>query len=237
MTPQFQPIATKRLYRHIADVLLESIASGNFAAGSFLPPERDLAKQFGVSRASVREALIALEVQGRVSVRVGAGVQVLDVALRAQPQPSDAEPVIGPLDVLDARFVVEAETAALAARHATAHDLQTLQAALAQMLSDHARAPLQHEGDRNFHIGIARASGNAALLMMVTTLWEQRYTPLQERLESLFNTPGLLTNSAADHGAILDAIRSHDPARARQAMRRHLNSVRKTFLRAIDGKA
>ena len=235
------PIETKRLYQHIAGVLRESMDSGRFGVGSYLPPERELADQLGVSRASVREALIALEVQGRVSVRVGAGVQVLDASAPKAALASSAssaaasadEPPVGPLELLEARLVVETETAALAARHATEQDVQGLQRSLDQMVQDHARNPMLHDGDRAFHIGIARASGNAALLFIVTTLWDQRYTPMQERMETLFTTPGLHTAAVDDHRRVLEAIAAHDPAAARQAMRRHLTTVRKTFSRAI----
>jgi DNA-binding FadR family transcriptional regulator len=228
------PIETKRLYQHIAGVLRESMDSGRFGIGSYLPPERELADQLGVSRASVREALIALEVQGRVSVRVGAGVQVLDASSpRAASAAAADEPPVGPLELLEARLVVETETAALAARHATEQDLQGLQRSLEQMVQDHARNPMLHDGDRAFHIGIARASGNAALLFIVTTLWDQRYTPMQDRMETLFTTPGLHTAAVDDHRRVLEAIAAHDPAAARQAMRRHLTTVRKTFSRAI----
>jgi DNA-binding FadR family transcriptional regulator len=227
------PIETKRLYQHIAGVLRESMDSGRFGVGSYLPPERELADQLGVSRASVREALIALEVQGRVSVRVGAGVQVLDASSPRAASASADEPPVGPLELLEARLVVETETAALAARHATEQDLQGLQRSLDQMVQDHARNPLLHDGDRAFHIGIARASGNAALLFIVTTLWDQRYTPMQDRMETLFTTPGLHTAAVDDHRRVLEAIAAHDPAAARQAMRRHLTTVRKTFSRAI----
>lgn len=240
MSQRLPPIETKRLYQQIAGVLRESIDSGRFGVGSYLPPERELAEQLGVSRASVREALIALEVQGRVSVRVGAGVQVLDTsapqAASAAPEvsPGDDEPPVGPLELLEARLVVETETAALAARHATAQDIEGLQRTLDQMVQDHARSPMLHDGDRAFHLGIARASGNAALLFIVTTLWDQRYTPMQERMETLFTTPGLHTAAVADHRLVLQAIAAHDPAAARQAMRRHLATVRKTFSRAIE---
>ena len=73
----FQRIEPRRLYRQIADQIRGLIRSGEFAAGARLPPERDLAKQLGVSRPSVREALIALEVEGLVEVRIGSGIYVL----------------------------------------------------------------------------------------------------------------------------------------------------------------
>ena len=235
MKQRLAPIETKRLYQHIAGVLRESIQSGRFAVGSYLPPERELAEQLGVSRASVREALIALEVQGRVSVRVGAGVQVLDASAPRKRAPNGGtEPLVGPLDLLETRLVVEAETAAMAARHATEQDIVLLRRSIERMVQDHARSPMRHDGDRDFHLGIARASGNAAMLFIVTTLWDQRYSPMQERLESLFSTPGLHTAAVNDHRAVLKAISDHDPVAARRAMRKHLSTVRKTFSRAID---
>lgn len=235
MKQRLAPIETKRLYQQIAGVLRESIQSGRFSVGSYLPPERELAEQLGVSRASVREALIALEVQGRVSVRVGAGVQVLDTsAPKKRAALVDTEPLVGPLDLLEARLVVEAQTAALAARHATEQDIALLRKSVARMVQDHAKSPMLHEGDRDFHLGIARAGGNAALLFIVTTLWDQRYSPMQERLETLFSTPGLHSAAVNDHRAILKAIADHDPTAARRAMRKHLSTVRKTFSRTID---
>ena len=113
----FHSIEPRRLYRQIADQIRTLIKSGEFPAGARLPPERDLAKQLGVSRPSVREALIALEVEGFVEVRIGSGIYV-------QPGNDDAgtdrtnEAEAGPFELLRARYVIEAECAALAAKSA-----------------------------------------------------------------------------------------------------------------------
>src|SRR6186713_1364801 len=113
----FQSIEPRRLYRQIADQIRELIRAGEFVAGARLPPERDLAKQLGVSRPSVREALIALEVEGLVEVRIGSGIYV-------QPGNEDAgaekshEAEAGPFELLRARYVIESECAALAAKSA-----------------------------------------------------------------------------------------------------------------------
>ena len=80
----FQSIEPRRLYRQIADQIRELIRAGEFLAGSRLPPERDLAKQLGVSRPSVREALIALEVEGLVEVRIGSGINLLRPGVKAE---------------------------------------------------------------------------------------------------------------------------------------------------------
>ncbi len=236
VTARLPPIATKRLYQRISDVLRQSIDSGAFAIGSFLPPERDLAEQLGVSRTSVREALIALEVAGRVSVRVGAGVEVLQPPA-TQLKAETAEPQVGPLDLLDARLLIEPEIAALAARNATATDIARLETMRDQMSMEFRRDAKKHDADRAFHLDIAKISANAALELVDALLWDQRPTALQERFEAIFATPERFEATEREHDAILTAIKSRDPQAARMAMRRHLSRVRKTMARAIVGPA
>src|SRR5881396_1870048 len=109
-----QAVDNRRLYRQIADQIAALIERGEYKAGERLPPERDLAKQLGVSRPSVREALIALEVEGYVEVRVGSGVYVRGA--RATGTVDLAEDT-GPFELIKARWLIEAECAALAAKH------------------------------------------------------------------------------------------------------------------------
>ena len=112
----FQSIEPRRLYRQIADQIRALIKRGEFVAGSRLPPERDLARQLGVSRPSVREALIALEVEGLVDVRIGSGIYVRAPDAAAASHAQDA--AAGPFELLRARYVIESECAALAAKSA-----------------------------------------------------------------------------------------------------------------------
>src|SRR2546430_7658516 len=121
-------IEPRRLYRQIADQIRALIRSREFAAGARLPPERDLAKQLGVSRPSVREALIALEVEGLVDVRIGSGIYV-----RGRPEApalASVEAAAGPFELLKARYVIEAECAALAARAAKKPQVEGIAAGL-----------------------------------------------------------------------------------------------------------
>src|SRR6478609_7586299 len=111
----FQSIEPRRLYRQIADQIRALIKRGEYAAGSRLPPERDLARQLGVSRPSVREALIALEVEGLVDVRIGSGIYVL---ARGRNARDEVQAASGPFELLRARWVIEGECAALAAKSA-----------------------------------------------------------------------------------------------------------------------
>src|SRR5437868_336592 len=106
-----QTIESRRLYRQIADQVTRLIESGDFAAGTRLPAERELAERLGVSRPSVREALIALEVEGLVDVRGGAGVFVNDRRAFKHRQPNESAPAPGPFDVIRARWIIESEAA------------------------------------------------------------------------------------------------------------------------------
>ncbi len=131
----FQSIEPRRLYRQIADQIRTLIGSGEFPAGARLPPERDLAKQLGVSRPSVREALIALEVEGLVEVRIGSGIYVLGPAAKADG--GNGSDVVhaeaGPFELLRARYVIEGECAALAAKSAKKANVAAMEEALDQM--------------------------------------------------------------------------------------------------------
>jgi DNA-binding FadR family transcriptional regulator len=115
-----QSIEPRRLYRQIADQIRALIRSGEFQVGARLPPERDLARQLGVSRPSVREALIALEVEGLVEVRIGSGIYVLDGGPRANGG-DEEQAASGPFELLRARWVIEGECAALARSQPEAH--------------------------------------------------------------------------------------------------------------------
>ena len=113
-----QTIEPRRLYRQIADQVRQLIRLGEFPVGQRLPAERDLAAQFGVSRPSVREALIALEVEGLVEVRVGSGIYVLRREAAASARTVDTE--YGPFEIIRARQFIECELAAAAAQRRAA---------------------------------------------------------------------------------------------------------------------
>jgi len=239
----FQSIEPRRLYRQIADQIRTLIKSGEFSAGARLPPERDLAKQLGVSRPSVREALIALEVEGLVEVRIGSGIYVQardgtagKVGGRTASD-GDGEATAGPFELLRARYVIEGETAALAAKSAKKGQVQAIEEALGAMQHelDEDKQPL--DGDRMFHVRIAEATGNGALVAVVDMLWVDRTGPLYKQLEHHYDTPGLWQAAMAEHRAVLKAIAAKDPAGARTAMQRHLNQAYKRFSTGWDSVA
>ncbi len=228
----FQSIEPRRLYRQIAEQIRGLIRSGEFGIGARLPPERDLARQFGVSRPSVREALIALEVEGLVDVRIGSGIYVR--ARGEAPDATPAESEAGPFEVLRARHAIESECAALAAKSATRPQLQAIEAALTEMEGEMAEAKQPLPGDRLFHLRIAEATGNGSLVHVVRMLWEERAGPLFKRLEHHYDTPALWQPALAEHRAVLKAIAAQDCRGARAAMRRHLDQACRRFSTSWD---
>jgi DNA-binding FadR family transcriptional regulator len=229
-------VEPQRLYRRIAAQIVQLIRRGEYRPGERLPPERDLARLLKVSRPSVREALIALEVEGYVEVRVGSGVYVAQ-RRPAMRRPDRASGDTGPFELIAARRLLESECAALAARLATPPQVKRMKAALAAMDRDRRRSVMPIENDRRFHLEIADACGNSALALTVRTLWDQRAGPLFVTLEHHFDTPTLWEAAIAEHEAVMTAIEDHDAAAARAAMKRHMDHAAKRFQRSWSAGA
>lgn len=247
-------VEPQRLYRQIAEQLRAGMLSGEFAVGSRLPAERDLSKQLSVSRSSVREALIALEVEGWVEVRTGSGIYVLDRSninainkIASQSINTSAGGVNkainegentlfqenkaewGPLELIRARRVVEGETAAIAALQAKRKDIDAMGKALRMMQTEAADGVLPLDGDRAFHTAIVQASGNEVLIDTVQSFWDSRRGPIFERLVGYFETLQSWQAAIAEHSAILEAIQAHDSAAARTAMHAHMDKSHARF--------
>jgi DNA-binding FadR family transcriptional regulator len=207
-----------------------------------------LAKQLSVSRSSVREALIALEVEGWVEVRTGSGIYVLDrsnintinkIAVKALNKPAtglfedenneNSSAEWGPLELIRARRVVEGETAAIAALQAKRKDIDAMGKALRMMQTEAADGVLPLDGDRAFHTAIVQASGNEVLIDTVQSFWDSRRGPIFERLVGYFETLQSWQAAIAEHSAILEAIQNHDAAAARTAMHAHMDKSHARF--------
>jgi DNA-binding FadR family transcriptional regulator len=226
-----QTIESRRLYRQVADQIETLIAAGEFAPGERLPPERDLAGKLGVSRATVREAMIALELAGLVDVRTGSGIYVL-TPQRSTQELKDTGP--GPFELLDARRAVEGGVAALAAANATEAEIAALRAALDVMQREQAGGADTEDGDRMFHLGIARATHNALLLRTVSEMWEWTRGPMWTRLNDNLYMRANRPRWLADHERIFDAIRRREPDEAQAAMREHIAHVKDQLLNVMD---
>jgi DNA-binding FadR family transcriptional regulator len=221
-----------RLYRQIAGQIAALIDNGEFPAGSRLPAERELASLLGVSRTSVRAAIISLEIAGRVEVRVGSGIFV------AQP---GAAQIVGldddgpsPFELLAARRLIEGEVAALAARTVKKADIAQLCETVVRMREDADDFGKRDAADREFHVRIAAATGNGSLALVVDGLWQQRRGKLWSRIEAYFHTQKIREATLVDHAAILDALERRDANGARDAMHRHLARVEREFQRRWD---
>jgi GntR family uxuAB operon transcriptional repressor len=228
-----QLVEPRRLYRQIADQLAQLIAHGEYPAGARLPAERELAASFGVSRASVREAIISLEMSGLVEVRVVTGIFVRPQADTPSRPRGDAGP--GPFELLAARKLLEGEIAALAARNATPSDAQALRRSVTRLEASLNDFTARESEDRDFHLLLAKATGNGSLELVVEGLWNQR-AELWGRLQRHFHTSDLAERTIRDHAAIAAAIEAGDPDAARAAMHRHLSRVTREFQRGVDNK-
>lgn len=228
-------IEPPRLYRQISDQLRTLIQAGEFPVGSRLPSERDLSVQLGVSRPSLREALIALEVQGYIEVRMGSGIYVCD-----PPSPTKASLDLsgeeGPLELIRARILLEGEVAATAAKVARKRHFEAIEEAIDMMEAD-ARAGIKPlEADRLFHVRIAEATGNSVLVDVVKRLFDFRLGPLFNQLDRHFETNDVWQDAIREHREILQALRSKNPDLARAAMQHHMGIAFKRLTSSLTDK-
>lgn len=227
-----EAVTSKRLYRQIAEQLAELMRRGEFRPGDRLPSERELSQQFNVSRASVREALIALEIDGMVDVRVGLGVFVNAAPAANSQTAALGEP--GPFEVLSARYLIEGETAALAARDGSARDHARIRETLQMMADEVKDSGVGLNADALFHQRIAEASGNSALVHLVHQLWSFRYSAMFRKLDEHFDSLERHQQAIEEHGRLVQAIESRDAEGARAAMVAHLDAVRAALERGWE---
>lgn len=220
-------MADQRLYHKVANQILELIDSGVFPPGSRLPGERDLAEKFGVSRVSIREAEIALQAQGRLEIKVGSGAYVLD----GSGQLGRGLPKVGPFELTEARALFEAESAALAAPIITDEALEELEGYVEAMTGNHALSGEElEEVDRLFHLTIAKATNNPAIIYTIDNMWKMRSEAA--KMQDVYVTvchrdTNLLEN---EHRAILNALKAKDSQAARTQMRAHFTRMLEALL-------
>jgi len=228
------PIDTRKLYRQVADAIMASIQSGDYEPGSRLPSERDLAASFKVSRPTIREAMIALEIHGLVEARQGSGIYVTDHP-PAQIGADDLD--IGAFELTEARRLFEAEAAALAATIITEEQLREIEEILGDMIKENVRKQKGEMADRRFHVAIARATRNSAITAVIENLWDIRYkSPLCAHMLERARSAGVQPR-ISEHRRILAALRKHDSQAARNAMRDHLARVIDGLLAATETDA
>jgi GntR family transcriptional repressor for pyruvate dehydrogenase complex len=222
--PRVEPVRSTRIYEEIVRQIRALIADGHLKSGDRLPPERDLAERFRVSRTSVREAMRTLESTGLVEIRPGEGAFVRQVAIEALVEPL-AVMILGHRaairELFEARRLLEPPIAALAARRATAEEVAELRRILDAQAGEVEAGRTGLGQDAQFHAAIAHSTHNQAITRIVTTLVDLL---AQSREESL-STPGRPQRSHDDHRRILAAIEARDARGAERAMLGHLVAV------------
>jgi DNA-binding FadR family transcriptional regulator len=232
-TSDISASVTSRLYQRLAASLMELLASGRYAIGDRLPAERELCTQYGVSRPAMREALISLEVLGFVEVRVGAGAFVR----RLPGQDEHPGFAVTAFELTEARLIFEGEAAAQAARHISDEELDELDELVDQIAAENQHAEVTEKADRAFHLAIARATRNVAILLTIEQFWNLRLTSpacalLHDKARSAKVRPVV-----EEHRLIAQALRSRDADAARGAMRAHLTAVMDHLLFTTEEKA
>lgn len=230
--PVLDGLRGARLHEGIVLHLRDLIRQGELRHGSRLPPERTLAEQFGVGRSSVREAIRSLELQGLVVTRHGSGsfvnTQSLDAVATLMAPDNGSE---GLQDVFEMRHLLEPQIAALAARRATASDIQRL----ATILEEQQRQILEGEtgvdADTEFHFTLATATHNPALVKVVNAVEDV----LRRSRDRYLQQPGRPERSLRSHHEILEMVRAGDDTGARRAMDHHLTAVEPATI-SDDGK-
>jgi len=220
-TSPLRPLARPRLYEQVAQQILDWVRESGLRAGDRLPPERELASRLGVSRATVSQALVAMEVVGVVAVRHGDGTVLVDSAGTSKVVDALRRHTQQLPDIIEAREALEAKLAALAAVRRTEEDLARIDHALEAMAADIDSGGRGVEGDELFHAAVTVA-GHSGLLERL--MGEISDLVRETRIESL-SQPSRPVESLEGHRRIAAAIRDQDAAAAAAAMREHVERV------------
>ena len=211
-----------RLYRSVMKKLQRLIDTGEYPPGGRLPPERELAERFEVSRPTVREAIIALEALEQVEVKTGSGVYVL--ASRSRPDGIDV--TVSAFELTEARALIEGEAAALAATMITNEQLVELENALHEMADESADGGLTSElADQKFHQIISQATQNSMISAVIDNLWYIRDNSptVHKAYQSICEVDGKAR--VQEHQDIYDALANRDAAATRTAMHAHFSRI------------
>lgn len=225
--------AHERLYQDLARKLISDLIGGRYAVGDRLPAERELAAEYEVSRPTVREAIIALEVQGLVEVRIGSGTYVKRLPGKQEVPGFN----ITGFELTEARLLFEGEAAALAATQITDEEVAQLESLICDIANENREGGGAEEADQAFHLAIAQATRNTAVYETIERLWElRRSSPESAQLHALARTANIKP-VVDEHTALLEALRARDANAARAAMHTHLSAVIDSLLFATEEKA
>ncbi|MGB5492826.1 MAG: FadR/GntR family transcriptional regulator [Woeseiaceae bacterium] len=212
----------QRLYRSVMKKLQHLIDAGEYPPGGRLPPERELAERFEVSRPTVREAIIALEATNRVEVKTGSGVYVLAPSSSI----NGIDVSISAFELTEARALIEGEAAALAATMITDEQLIELEKALHEMADEpEGSDQISEVADQSFHHIISQATQNKMLSSVIDHLWYIRNNSpaVHKAYQSICSTDSKAL--VQEHQDIYDALARRDAAATRIAMHEHFARI------------
>lgn len=229
-----KPIKTKRIYEEIIEQIRVLVTEGHLQPGDRLPSERDLAGQLNVSRASVREALSALEMMGLLEIRSGEGTFIKKINIDSVVIPltwvlSMEKDTV--LELLEVRKMIEGQAVALATKRAKPEDLRELEDALHLMYVDLQTGQLGEDADHRFHYAIAQASQNKILLRLMNAISDTMHQTLKASRIRLYEGQDAPERLYQEHSLVFDAILKQDSERARRIMLDHLDGVEDKLLK------
>lgn len=233
MTNVFKPIRPKKISEEIVEQIKELITQGELTPGKRIPSERELASFLGVSRPSVREAIMVLEAMGYLESRQGGGTYVRSLAENSLADPlamlmSTNDPRMMNY-LIEVRMGIEAWGAYLAAQRATDSDIATLRELLAVMEQQSSDGGWDADIDAEFHYSLMAATHNTLQMHIMNTIQGLFRRGVEFAHTQLYPQEGLIDLLKKQHREIVEAIAEHDPDRARQMMLNHLTLVQKNF--------
>lgn len=235
---EFKQIKNNKVYEQIIEQIRELIYEGELKRGDKLPSERQLKKDLGVSRASIREAFSALELIGLIESRPGEGTFIRD---------SFDEDIFNPLslilllndnvaeELLELRSVLEIDCVKLAAKRATEAEIEEMKSYIDDLLSSSGYEEESIKADKMFHYTIARASGNKVLLFFMRSISEAMDFHIKNTRTKLVSKEETMSDFAEQHQEIFKAVAAHDPDSAAAEMNKHLDYVEKLINKEIEG--
>lgn len=229
---ELKPIKTRKIYEDIVEQIKKLITSGELKPGDRLPSERDLAVQLQVSRASVREALSALQLLGLMESRSGEGTYIREINVESLVAPFAWALFIekdAVFELLEVRQIFEVQAAALAAERADLEDYLELEESLQTMYQDLQTGELGEHADHLFHLAIARATHNKILIQLMDVLSETMEQALTTSRLKLYQGKDIPQKLYEEHVSIYQAIQFRDVLQAQKLMSSHLAGVRENL--------
>lgn len=238
MSVELKPIKTKKIYEEIVDQIRQLISDGYLKPGDKLPSERDLVDSFKVSRASIREALSALEMMGLLEVKTGEGTFIRQLEAESMVTPLTwalSMEKSSVLELLEVRKMLEVQAVWFAAQRATEKDIDNFAQALEIMKTNLKRSEVVSEkADMNFHYNIARATHNKITIRLMDTIADNLHHMIRASRSKLYEGKYTSELLYKEHVLIYEAILAKDPAKAQEKMLEHLNGVEEEILKSMN---